>query len=196
MNIKVKICGIRTLEGALAAVNFGADFLGFNFIKTSKRYIKPDLALKIINKVRGGVKTVGVFQNEEFSIVNRIAEKLNLDFVQLHGLENNEYIQRMEKPVIRSFTENDSPERINSDYLLLDRIKQGRGSMADIQSAKRFAKQFSLFLAGGLNPSNVAFLVKQINPYGVDVAGGIETEGVQDADKIKEFIANAKKDVL
>lgn len=193
MNVKVKICGTRSSKAAKAAIEHGADFLGFNFVTSSKRYIDPSQALKIISSIRGKTKLIGVFQNAEVNYVNRIASNLKLDFVQLHGNENNDYINKVGIPVIKSFTVDDQAEKIKADYLLLDRIKRGEGKLVDFDRAAKLALNFPLFYAGGLNPDNVAEVIRKVKPFAVDVAGGVETNGVQDIQKIKLFIENAKE---
>lgn len=193
MNTKVKICGIRTIDAAKIAISCGAHFLGFNFVPFSKRYIDPFQALKIINLVRGKAKIVGVFQDAEINYVNKIASDLKLDFVQLHGSENHEYIQKVDLPVIKSVTVADQINQIKADYLLLDRMKRGKGELVDFNKAAKLAFKFPLFYAGGLNPDNVSAVIKKVRPFAVDVAGGVETNGVLDCQKIKLFIKNAKE---
>lgn len=193
MNVKVKICGIRTIEAAKTAIQIGGDFLGFNFVPSSKRYIDPILALEIINSIRGQIKIVGIFQDAKIVEVNKIASDLKLDFVQLHGNENNEYINRVGVPVIKSISENDQPDKIKADYFLLDRSNSGEGEMVDLEKASKLTANLPIFIAGGLTPDNVASVVSQISPFAVDVAGGVETEGKQDLNKIKLFIKNAKE---
>lgn len=193
MKVQVKICGIRSINSAKVAIESGADFLGFNFVPTSNRYINPDLALAIINLVRGKVKTVGVFQDADISNVKKIIYDLNLDFVQLHGSENNMYINNVGIPVIKSIKEDDNIENIKADYFLLDRTIRGEGQMTDFQKAAKIATHHPLFYAGGLTTQNVIQVVKDVHPFAVDVAGGIETNGVEDLDKIKSFIKTAKE---
>lgn len=198
-DVKVKICGIRSLESAQVAIDAGADFLGFNFVKQSKRYIYPIRAKAIIDTLRIkdkelGIKVVGVFQNHSIHEVNNISEFINLDFVQLHGEEDMEYITKV-KPMIIKVCRGRSCTYPTSDkvkYLLLDRQTQGRGQMVDIQCAKEIAKTYPVFFAGGLTPENVSSVVKEIKPFAVDVASGIETNGVEDTDKIRLFIQQAK----
>lgn len=192
MSVKVKICGIRSLEAAQTAVDAGTDFLGFNFVTTSKRYISPSDAAKIINVVRGKVKIVGIFQDTDIDYVNNLASKLRLDFAQLHGNEDNEYMNRMVTPVIKSINIDDQVNKINADYLIVDRVKRGEGEMTDFRKAFELATNYSIFFAGGLNPDNVADVIRRVHPFGVDAAGGIETNGHQDLEKIKLFIRNAK----
>lgn len=192
MSTKVKICGIRDIEAAIAADDAGADFLGFNFVPTSQRYIDPMFAQKIIKLVKGKVKIVGVFQNAKVSDVNDIVSKLGLDFVQLHGKEDDDYISNVAVPVIKSFKVDDVIHNTKAAYVLLDRVKQGEGKMVDLEKAAKLAANFPLFYTGGLNPDNVAKVVKKVKPFAVDVAGGVETKGIQDLEKIRLFIKNAK----
>lgn len=243
-NVKVKICGIRSLESAQVAINAGADFLGFNFVKSSKRYIEPERAKEIINVIarsrqltetkqsrhekidigsetigiasgrnidlRNDVAMVGVFQNQLVDEVNKIAEELNLDYVQLHGEEDEFYIQKFIRPVIKKINskyflslKGNFELRIknlgiktiihNSEFLILDREVQGQGDMVDLDQAVKIADAYSIFIAGGLTPENVASVVKKVKPFAVDVAAGIETNGKEDREKIKRFIYNAKK---
>ncbi|MBU0999794.1 phosphoribosylanthranilate isomerase [Patescibacteria group bacterium] len=196
MKVKVKICGIRCIKAAKVAVGEGADFLGFNFVPTSKRYIDPALAAKIINLVEGRIKIVGIFQNAESVYVNDIASKLGLNFVQLHGNENAEYINQIKVAVIKTINVYNQLQKLNVDYFLLDRVKQGEGKMVDLKKGTQVASKVRLFLAGGLTPDNVAGLIKTVKPFAVDVAGGIETDGKEDLNKIKAFIKNAKEVVF
>lgn len=190
--VKVKICGIRSIEAAKTAVKAGADFLGFNFVRSSQRYIDPTVALPIINSVRGKVKIVGIFQNMEVAKVNEIASNLHLDFVQFHGIENNEYITKVDIPVIKSITVDDRPDKIKADYLLLDRSERAKGEKVDLEKAASLATNVPMFIAGGLTSDSIADVVRRVKPFAVDVAGGIETNGRQDLEKIKLFIKNAK----
>ena len=192
MSVKVKICGVRNLEAAETAVNSGADFLGFNFVPTSKRYIDPKIAKKIIKTVKGKAKIVGVFQNDEIVHVNDVASNLGLDFIQLHGMEDNEYIESVKVQVIKSITLDDDLQKVSADYLMLDRVDRGEGELVDPDKARVIAGEHQIFLAGGLNPENVSEAVLKVSPFAVDVAGGIETNGVQDLEKIKRFIKNAR----
>jgi phosphoribosylanthranilate isomerase len=192
MKVKVKICGIRSLKTAQAAIADGADFIGFNFVHSSKRYIDPEVCLKFIDTIKGKILVVGVFQNQPSSDVNRIAAMLDLDFVQLHGDENNEYIRKINRPVIKSLQRLPISKKLQAQFLLLDRVNQGEGSMIDFTDAKKIAMKTDIFFAGGLTPDNVASVIKKVKPYAVDVASGIETGGREDMHKIKLFIKTAK----
>lgn len=192
MRVKVKICGIRSLDAALTAVTEGADFIGFNFVSASKRYIKPQAAKKIIDHIKGKVHVVGIFQNAPFEEVNDITRKLNLDFVQLHGNEDNTYINQIAVPVIKSIYEFQPSDTISAEFLLLDRKQQGQGEMVDFNFARNLTVNKKVFFAGGVTPESVASIIKQVKPFAVDVAGGIETDGKEDLNKVTAFIRNAK----
>jgi len=192
--VNIKICGIRSLASAQVAIAAGADFLGFNFIATSKRYINPMEAKEIIGKVKNKVKTVGVFQNQKAIEVNIIAELTGLDFIQLHGEESNEYILQMKIKIIKKILLGSNLGNINKkvEYFILDRDIQGTGEMINLEKAKQISENFSIFFAGGLTPANIARVISEIKPFGVDVSSGVETNGMLDSRKIKAFIHNAR----
>lgn len=196
MTVKVKICGVRSLAAAKAAVGDGADFLGFNFVPSSRRFIGPEKAKEIIDQTRDGVKIVGVFQNSDALEIIRIAQLLDLDYVQLHGEETPEFCNTLGLKIIKAFPiggdTRENIKRYTVDYYMIDRRVQGEGKMVDTQIAIKLAKQFPVFYAGGLTPENVGHIVSTVKPFAVDVAGGVEVNGVEDIVKIKQFIRNAK----
>lgn len=205
MTVAVKICGIRSVENALAAIDAGADFIGLNFVPTSKRKINEGTAREIVEAVEGQAMTVGVFQNADSVYVNTLARSLDLDFVQLHGNEDAAYCSLMQTKVIKALSLKPNVDvhallremkELDVSLFLLDRAVQGSGSAIPVQVAERLAQEFEVFLAGGLLPDTVAGVVKKIRPYAVDVAGGIETDGEEDIIKIKQFIMNAKGVIL
>lgn len=197
----VKICGIRSTVSAKTAVYNGAGFLGFNFVSRSKRKISPEFAKQIIAEIKGQAKLVGVFQNQPAAEVNRIANLLDLDYIQLHGEEGPEYIEELMKPVIKAYQlEADfdvtgllkNMNNIKAEYYLLDRKKQSQGKMLSLRKLAIIAKTHKIFAAGGLTPENVEDVIRQVKPFGVDVASGIESGGVEDVGKIKTFIERAR----
>lgn len=192
MKVNVKICGIRSSIAAQTAVDAGADYLGFNFVRESKRYIDPYIALEISRRYRDEIKIVGVFQNENAQKVTEIAEFMGLDFVQLHGDEDDAYMEEISLPIIKSVTDFDSDMLSMPGYLLLDRVVRGTGSMIDFERAKKIAADRMIFFSGGLTPENVVSVIEKVKPYAVDVAGGIESGGKEDVSKIRQFISNAK----
>lgn len=202
--VRIKICGITNEKDALWAVNLGADYIGFNFYRNSPRKISPKLAAQIIGKLPAFMQPVGVFVNEEMRIVKRIAEKCRLNLVQLHGEESPEYcrelqVQSARLKIIKAFRIKDKEnleemKRYGVDYYLLDSsvpgVEGGTGEIFNWDVAVE-AKQFGkpIFLAGGLTPDNVTQAIEKVNPYGVDVASGVEkTPRRKDYDLMREFI--------
>jgi phosphoribosylanthranilate isomerase len=202
-DVKVKICGIRDLAAAQAAIAAGADFLGFNFVLGSRRYIRPENAANIIDQVRGKVGIVGVFCDAPLETVQQLAETLQLDAVQLHGDESPEYVSALKVPVIKAIA---VPEAADAQTLidnmqpygknvrfLLDRATQGVGKPVSLTIARELASQFPCFVAGGLAQDTVANVVAAVTPYGVDVAGGVERSGQTDTVLVRSFIKQARR---
>ncbi|MEK7161340.1 MAG: phosphoribosylanthranilate isomerase [Patescibacteria group bacterium] len=205
MPIKVKICGIKSREAAKASIKFGADFLGFNFVPTSKRFVSPALANKIIASLPRDNKivTVGVFMNQSTKEISDILSKVKLDLIQFHGNESPKFCENFSLPYIKAFGlgKNASVKKLTQQiskykakYFLLDRPKQGKGQAIDLKKVGYLAKQFPIILAGALMPENVQSSITQAGKIvGVDVAGGVEINGGKNLDKIRAFIFAAKK---
>ncbi len=201
--IKIKICGITNLEDALAAADAGTDALGFNFYKKSPRYIEPDKAAEIIAQLPPFIMPVGVFVNEREEKIRENQALTCIQAIQLHGDESPEFCQRFGGRVIKAFQVKDKESlKTMAHYrvgaFLLDSYKDGvRGGTGVTFDwhlavvAKTFGK---VILAGGLTPENVAEAVKLVQPYGVDVAGGVEREkGIKDHAKVRKFIAEVRR---
>ncbi len=212
----VKICGLKDLQSALVAAQAGAAFLGFNFVPTSKRFVEPQEARAIIQKVRQALgekapKMVGVFANQPTLFINSAADLCELDYVQLSGDEPLAACAVIQRPAIKAIRVDPSaaPEtelrRVRQLVIvahakgilpLLDRYDAnaygGTGKPFDWDLAKAVAQEHTLLLAGGLTPDNVAQAVALVKPWGVDVASGVETDGVKDAEKIVRFIQEAQ----
>ena len=200
--VRVKICGITSLEDALVAVEAGADALGFVFHEQSPRHVTPEDAAGIIAGLPPFVQTVGLFVNRPLEFVNETAARCRLDLVQPHGDEPPEFCDAVERRVIKAF-------RVK-DITSLDPIKNYRvaAHLLDAYSPKAYggtgltfnwdiaavAKGFGpVILAGGLTPDNVREAVEAVQPYAVDVSGGVESSpGKKDAAKVREFIRLAK----
>ncbi|MEI6532444.1 MAG: phosphoribosylanthranilate isomerase [Candidatus Roizmanbacteria bacterium] len=204
MNTKVKICGIRSVASANAVSQFGGDFIGFNFVPTSKRYILPKDAKNIIKKTGSYIKYVGVFRDQRVEDVDEISQLLNLDFVQLHGNESREYCNRIKREVIKVFSLSskfnikevqNNISVYNTKYSLVDRKVQGEGDMLDLEQVSQLCKKNIIILAGGLNIENISMVIERVHPFAVDVAGGVESEGREDVDKIRQFILSVKNNV-
>jgi len=201
--IKIKICGITNLDDALAAAEAGADALGFNFYKKSPRYIDPEKAAEIIAQLPPLIMPVGVFINEREDRIREIQTLTCMQAIQLHGDESPEFCQRFGNRVIKAFQVKDKENlkhmahyRVGAFLLdsYHDSLRGGTGVTFDWHLAV-VAKTFGrIILAGGLTPENVAEAVKLVQPYGVDVAGGVEKEkGIKDHAKLKKFITEVRR---
>jgi phosphoribosylanthranilate isomerase len=212
----VKICGIKTLEIALASVESGADMLGFNFYPPSSRYIDPKDCAEIVTSIRSQVAsgklqaasftTVGVFVNEPADRIRKIMTFCNLDLAQLAGDESPQDLAALEGKALKAVRPNSLTEaddqlelfsRSQAPALLVDAHVKGAyggtGETGDWSIAQHLAAQAPILLAGGLNPENVTAAVAAVNPWGVDVASGVESSpGIKDPSKISAFISAAR----
>lgn len=198
---KVKICGIRTLEAARAAVCAGADMIGFVFAE-SKRKITPEKAAQIAKALPEHVEKVGVFVNESPEKMAEIAERAGLDYLQLHGDETAEDAAQMPYPVIKAFpvrtdADLEAIHHYRCDLVLLDsaggKYRGGNGKAFDWELAKALSDERAVVLAGGLTPENAEAAILAVRPHIVDVSSGVETNGEKDPDKIKAFVQAARK---
>ena len=198
---RVKICGITRLEDALAAAAAGADALGFNFWPKSKRYVEPRAAAEIISLLPPFVATVGVFVDPSREEALRAAELSGVQWLQLHGDESPELCASLPLPVLKAIRVR---HRASLDLLdaydvagfLLDTDTAGYGGSGetfDWSLAAEAALRAPIVLAGGLRPENVADAVRQVKPWAVDVASGVESApGVKDHEKTARFVREAK----
>jgi phosphoribosylanthranilate isomerase len=203
MLAKVKICGITNIDDAMAAVEFGADALGFVFFQGSPRYISPDDAAGIIRKLPSFAMTIGVFVNEKPSQIEKTIASTGIDVIQLHGDEPPEmcaFSRRIIKAIrVKSLASLDPlvhyQDKVSA--FLLDTFSPGSfggtGQKFNWDIAT-YAKQFGrTILSGGLTPDNIVEAVKQVGPYGVDVSSGVELKkGEKDHLKMRLFIERAK----
>jgi phosphoribosylanthranilate isomerase len=198
---RVKVCGITCLEDALAALDAGADMLGFNFYQRSPRYVSPTDAAQIAGRMPEHVTCVGVFVNEPApEDVERVAREAGLKVVQLHGDETPEYCRSLRGLTtvkalrVRADFEVESAAAFDTDAILLDAYvageRGGTGHTFDWTLAARARERVPrLFLAGGLTPDNVAAAVAAVRPYAVDVCSGVETApGRKSAELMRRFV--------
>ena len=194
MRTLIKICGLTTLEDALAAAEAGADYLGFIFAPGSPRLIEPEEAKKIVEKLPPEVKKVGVFRDAPLADVRSIMEFCDLDIVQLHGRETPETanVLALEYEVWKAlpytspavFAES---RKFSAFTLLADSDK--RGVSCNWSLARLTARGRRLFLAGGISQENAAHAVETVCPAGLDICSGAEkSPGVKDHDKIVSII--------
>lgn len=200
----VKICGIKSLADALAAAAAGADYLGFNFYTKSPRYITVDECAgitSVLKEEHPSVKLVGVFVDASLNDMQTIRQTCRLDLLQLHGEENPQTMAQLVPHAFKAFR---GASGLMDDYIrneapafLLDASVKGAyggtGVTGDWEAAAGLARRFEFFLAGGLNPHNVAEAVRQVRPWGVDVASGVEkAPGVKDAAMMVDFVQTAR----
>lgn len=200
--IRVKICGITNRDDALQAAAAGADALGFIFYSQSPRQVTPEAAKRIIAQLPPLILAVGLFVDESPARVRKVVDFCRLDRVQLHGNEDPRRYHLPPRQVIKALRvkgeESLSDPGFWDDYpLLLDAWSEqsvgGTGRTFDWKLAARLSEKYRIILAGGLNPENVAAAVAAVNPYGVDVASGVEqSPGIKDKNKVAAFIAAAK----
>ncbi len=196
---KIKVCGIKTINDAVAAMDAGADLIGFNFYPKSPRYIEVGMCRNIMSVMRqdGRAKSVGVFVNVSVGEILATMETLGLNLAQLHGDETVEMLNQLDGKGFKAFR--GIPENINgfarseSPAFLVDAsvkgVYGGSGVTADWKGAAELAKKYPLLLAGGLTLENVAEAVSRVKPWGVDVASGVESApGEKDSKKMKAFV--------
>ena len=198
----IKVCGITSMDIAQAAKDYGADLIGFVFAE-SRRRIKVKKAVEIGQQVKG-IGKVGVFVNKPLKEVQEIAYCCQLDFVQFHGEETPEYCQSVGRPFIKAFRVGPDIdikvlETYHADWILLDSFSPGQyggtGISFDWQAMQGFTRQIKspLLVAGGLTAENVEEAIRTFSPGGVDVSGGVETDGKKDIVKIRDFIIAARR---
>jgi phosphoribosylanthranilate isomerase len=196
---KVKICGLTRVEDIDAVNLYLPDYIGFVFA-ASKRQVDDSTAKELKARLDLRISTVGVFVNEDIHRVINLCKAGIIDLVQLHGEEEEDYIRELKryitKPVIRAVRIGEGKSLAPgcgrySDYLLFDTYHKdrygGSGKTFDWSMIGRQERPY--FLAGGLDKDNVLHAISQLNPYGIDISSGVETDGVKDAEKIREIIS-------
>ncbi len=191
--VRVKICGICDFDAAQAAVEAGADLLGFHFC-SSDRHVSPEEAKAIVDALAVRPKIVGVFIDQDAAEVKEVADFVGLDLLQLHGSEQPGFDAG--RPVIKVLKVREGqvpdagawPDPIMLDSWSLDQ-RGGTGQTWDWDVARELLVTRKVFIAGGLEPGNVGKVVSQFKPYGVDVSSGVEASvRVKDHDKVRAFV--------
>lgn len=197
----IKICGITSIETAKVVESAGADFIGFVFAP-SKRRISPEKAKRISRELSPRVKKVGVFVNESVENIISIADEVGIDYIQLHGDEDELFAKQIPFPIIKAFsiekTDVTTIERYPAEFILLDSPgKKYRGGTGETFNWERINEleldKQKIMLAGGLNVHNVQRAIQLVAPRGIDVSSGVETNGIKDHVKIKQFIKRARE---
>ena len=196
--MKVKICGITNLLDAKNCEMLGVDMIGFIFYKKSSRYINLDSSLKIISKLNNKIKKVGVFVDEDIEVINDMSHILKLNYIQLHGDEDNEYIKKIKTPTIKALNGNDInldskiKEFSKPEFILLDNInkdsKGGSGEKFDWKNILNLDNKEKLILSGGLNEKNIINAMKTGIKF-FDFCSATEKKpGIKDSKKVKTIV--------
>ena len=192
---RIKLCGLMKVEDIQTANELCPDYIGFVFAEKSRRYISPEQAASFKSILSLIIKAVGVFVNESAENVAKLLNENVIDIAQLHGNESEDYIKKLraltDKPIIKAFgiaNENDVilAEKSSADYILLDSVGGGTGKAFDWGLIKNVTRPY--FLAGGFDSENVSDAINLLNPFAVDVSSGIETDGIKDKNKMKNFV--------
>ena len=193
MTIQVKICGICDADGAQAAVESGADLLGFHFCR-SDRLVTPEVAKSIVDGLSLRPTIVGVFIDQDADEVRQIADFVGLDLLQLHGSEAPGFdagrpVMKVLKVRVGNVPDAEAwPDPVMLDSWSADQ-RGGTGLTWDWESARDLLASRKVFIAGGLEPGNVGKVVSGFKPYGVDVSSGVESAvRVKDPDKVRAFV--------
>jgi len=206
MNVKVKICGLTRPTDALAALEAGADYLGFILYERSPRHIAPEQLRELIVQLPQHAVKVGVFVNADFDFIVRTVDACRLDVVQLHGDEDAMFAGRLRDYGLRIWKalHLTQPEQFSgmedfpAEALVIDsstpQARGGTGLCCDWQLAAAAAKRWRVMLAGGINPGNAVTAAVQVQPYGLDVASGVESApGIKDHQRIRQLMHNLQQ---
>lgn len=196
---KIKICGLFRDCDCNYVNKANPDFVGFIFYPKSKRFVTDAMAINMRKIINPNIKTVGVFVDDDINHIKNLAENKVINVVQLHGHEDNKYIEilRKEMPQVtiwKAFkiqNQEDIEKAKNSiaDRIILDN-GYGTGQCFDWNLAKYLNRDF--ILAGGLTQDNVANAIKRFNPYAVDLSSGVETDNIKDLNKILKVVKTVK----
>ena len=199
MRVRTKICGITRVEDALVAAQTGVDAIGLVFYAKSPRAVNVAQAQKIIAALPPFVSTVGLFVNASATEVNAVLEQVPLDVLQFHGDETPEFCEGFARPYFRALRMQpgvdiaaSAAQYCGAQGILLDAwvpgVPGGTGERFDwAQIPDNLSKP--LILAGGLNADNVTQAIHEVQPWAVDISGGVEaSHGVKDADKVRKFL--------
>jgi phosphoribosylanthranilate isomerase len=194
----VKICGVTRAEDAAAAVAAGADMIGVVFWAPSPRCASEQQARRVREAVPEGVPLVGVFVDEDPARIDELAEAIGLDRIQLHGSESRELVEHYGARAIRGVRNGDVSDVPPGVPVIYDRPW---GETRDIEAlyahwrlASRLVADRPILLAGRLDPDNVAQAVREVRPYGIDCASGVESAaGIKDHERVRRLVAAAKE---
>jgi phosphoribosylanthranilate isomerase len=198
----IKICGITRVEDAAVCARAGADAIGINFFEYSPRCCDEVVAKEIVDAFGKELVTVGVFVDADIDRITFLRDRTGIERMQLHGDEPPEMLERLQPGAykalrVRGPSAVEQARRYGGDPLLLDAYVPGQsggtGTAFDWRLAAPVSRERRVVLAGGLTPDNVARAIEQVRPFGVDVAGGVESApGRKDPGRVRAFIAAAR----
>lgn len=198
---RVKVCGITNFDDAAAAIELGADAIGFVFVEDTPRYIDPDEAAEILHALPPFVSAVGVVRDLDIDTFCEIEQRCPCHLMQLHGKENEKTVAACGPSIIKAFRFEEATIRSQLDRwakvdevdaILIDGSDGGSGESFDWHAlGEQIEEDYEklIIVAGGLHPGNVGRAIAALRPYGVDVSTGVEAEpGVKDYDKLADFM--------
>jgi len=199
MRTRVKICGLTREQDVQAAVQAGADAIGLVFYEPSPRYVEIELAQRLAESVPAFVTVTGLFVNAGQACIQAVLDKVRIDLLQFHGDEPATFCAQFSRPYIKALRVADdtdiaayAEEYISSRALLLDTYQKGTpGGTGNAFNWDLIPRNIALpvILAGGLGPDNVADAIRKVQPFAVDVSGGVEEDkGIKDINKIRAFM--------
>jgi len=200
LRTRIKICGITRVEDALEVVRAGADAIGLVFYDPSPRCVRIRQAREIAEAVPAFVSVVALFVNPSKEYVQEVLNSVRIDLLQFHGDEENDFCSQFKSPFIKAIRVRQASDVVasslrfpNSVGILLDSYKPGiPGGTGESFDWSLIPENHNspIILAGGLTPGNVASAINDVQPFAVDVSGGVEaSKGIKDANKIKEFVS-------
>ncbi len=205
--MRVKICGITSIEQALAVATLGADAIGLVFYEKSPRHVTIATAQAIVDALPPFVSSVGLFVNHDKAKVEDVLQQIPLDYLQFHGDETPEFCEQFNRPYIKAIRVKEGIDLVQyavdfkkAKALLvdayLDGVPGGTGKTFDWQLIPRELPK-SVILSGGLTPNNVRQAIKAVTPWAVDVSSGVEqSPGIKDIDKCRAFIQGARYEAV
>ncbi len=186
---KIKLCGLFSKADIIYANQAQPDFVGFVFVKTSRRYVNFQQAAALRKKLDRRIPAVGVFVNEPLINIQKAFKAGIIQYAQLQGQESEEFVKQLQAkaiPVIRAISAGQLPFKSQAEYLLIDGPKAGSGQAFSWSTVARPDQAF--FLAGGITLTNVLQAIKEFSPSVIDVSSGIETRGVKDQQKMISIV--------
>lgn len=192
---KIKLCGLKRDIDIEVVNELKPDYIGFILAKKGHRQVSHEEAKRLKSMLDKSIKATGVFVDEEIDVISSLVNECVMDCIQLHGKESNEYINELKTKTdayiikayrIDSKADIDIANNSLADMILLDSGTGGTGECFDWELLKGINRPF--FLAGGINLDNVSNAVLTVNPYGIDVSSGIETDKVKDPNKMREMV--------